>query len=492
MLLEDLTGQERDDGDRHKERRDDREHHRHGQASDKVATPLRQEGQGQESQQQGNGAADHGNADLLGGQHGRFLPGMAHAQESLDILHDNDTVVHQQSQGDHHPDNAQLIEGVSHQVQQGQPNGQGQWNGDHHYRGGAHTQWQQGEQDQGDGDQEVLPQPRQAPVHTFSLVKGQIHMDRRRQTGFKGFEDRGELFPHLDDVLLVLHGHIDPKAAFPIVSRQIALLLFGIPHLGDILQPGQSTRSRGHHHGGTDICQGGELRIGFDIEAPRADIQAAPGNIHIVRLDRSQHLVDPQSAASQLVQVQLDGDLPLRYGLYLDGLDIPELLDLLFQLLRMVPDRLQICQFRMQGDLHDHHIRAGRADHIQGDQSIRKLGSQLVDLPDHVIVLRHRVHLIDKLDLHEHQAVITLRGDLLDIVQLVDHLLDRIGHQFLHVGRAGARIDAGDHIDGRIEGRVLSPGHVDQRIEAEGQDHHEDDDGKGGILDRKGSDFHDI
>ena len=167
----DDAGEKGDDGERHQQRRKDCRDHRCRQRTDVVTRAAGQQHQRDECENQRAGRTEDCRRDLTGGGDCRVGARHPAPQESRNVFHHHDRVVHQQAECDHKSDDGQLVECETGAVQQHRANGQRQRNRDHHHAGRAQSEWQQRDQHERDRDREVFLQPAEPVLHVLRLIE---------------------------------------------------------------------------------------------------------------------------------------------------------------------------------------------------------------------------------------------------------------------------------------------------------------------------------
>jgi hypothetical protein len=97
----------------------------------------------------------------------------------------------------------------------------------------------------------------------------------------------------------------------------------------------------------------------------------------------------------------------------------------------------------------------------------RQRGAQGVHLARDLIVFPVRIDVGLELDHDEGHAVGNRRFDLLDVVELRELVLDRLGDELLEVARVGAGVDGGDEVTRDLELGILLARHIREREPAE-------------------------
>ena len=105
----------------------------------------------------------------------------------------------------------------------------------------------------------------------------------------------------------------------------------------------------------------------------------------------------------------------------------------------------------------------------------REVRTDGIQLADDILVFFFRVHLVFELDIDDSQTVVYLRTDPFDVIHLIEPFFDRVHDQFFHIlgARAGVNNDGGKLRSLYI--RVFAPGHVQERVHANGRQHHKYD-----------------
>ncbi len=181
VFAQQAAGQERNDEHGDQQRADDGGDDRHRQHPDELARISRQRHQRHESENQGCGAAHHGDEDLPGAGQRRLGTRGAFAKMARNVLGDHDRVVDQQAQSHHEGGDGDLVQRIVEEVDDREAEGKRQRNRDHHDAGGTQSQGQQGQQHQRDGDQQVAKQVIEPVGHIARLFESHLELDAPRQ-----------------------------------------------------------------------------------------------------------------------------------------------------------------------------------------------------------------------------------------------------------------------------------------------------------------------
>ena len=272
----------------------------------------------------------------------------------------------------------------------------------------------------------------------------------------------------------------------------MAVVFEPVAHFCYIAQVDQPAFGRGGYDDVAQVVERFQAACRLDIILAGADVDAAAGDVDVVGLDGAEHLVEAQAVRGHFLQVDLDLDLALGVRAELATLECLHLFQAALQFVGAVFHGRVAGAFGGDGNLHDRYVRRGGALHFQHGQRIGQLGAQLVDLADDVVVLGVDIHAVGELHAHDHQPVVAVGDDLFDVVELIQHILDRLGHELFHIGRPRAGVNGQNNENGRIEGRVFPARHGEQGAPAQQQHHDEYDDGELVVLHREFRDLHEM
>lgn len=101
---------------------------------------------------------------------------------SFNIFYNNYRIINQQAESDDHTYNAQLVEGITHQIQHKKSYAQRQWYRDHDDQRSPGTQRQQGKQNKKNGNCKIFSQSGQPILDTYFLIKSLFNLNAGRQT----------------------------------------------------------------------------------------------------------------------------------------------------------------------------------------------------------------------------------------------------------------------------------------------------------------------
>ena len=175
-----------------------------GRLADEIARAFGHEDDGEKGDDEDGGVNRDGERDLTGRFDRRVAPLVAVAQEAFDILHDHDAVVHEQAEGDDHPDDAELVDGEAEEVEQEESDGDGERNGDHHDQRGARAERQERDQHEQDGDAEVAGEVREATTDVVGLDESLFQADAFGQAGDGRVDERRYFLLYLENVGAIL------------------------------------------------------------------------------------------------------------------------------------------------------------------------------------------------------------------------------------------------------------------------------------------------
>ncbi len=115
---------------------------------------------------------------------------------------------------------------------------------------------------------------------------------------------------------------------------------------------------------------------------------------------------------------------------------------------------------RDERDLQDIDQAGAQLANLEACQFGRERRAQCVDFASHLVVLLVRVSASREFDGGDGYPVGHGRLDLVDVVELREPVLDRLGHQSLEVLRVGSGVDSGDQESRELQIRIFLAWHA--------------------------------
>jgi hypothetical protein len=323
-------------------------------------------------------------------------------------------------------------------------------------RAGAQAQRQHGHQHQGQRDQEIVAEPVQAAGHVDRLVEAGDQFDIRGQPRAEGGHLRLQPVAQLEHVLPALGqgGHED--RALAVEASEVLQLLVVPRHLRHVAHAHH--RIAGPPQGrAADLVQRRVGAGGLDRKTAVPRLRGAGGHAPVGPGQRGQHAVRAEAQPGGPVQVEGDPHLLVGVSVTLGPPHAGHRLEAPAQAVG------QVLQPRVAGlrgdqrDLEQRDVQGLDADHVDAGHAVGEGGPARVDLAQHVVLLAVGVGAVREFHHQLHHAVAHGGAEFLDVVQLLDRILQRPGHQPLQVAGRGARLH-GDDAQGRnVEVGILGP-----------------------------------
>ncbi len=199
----------------------------------------------------------------------------------------------------------------------------------------------------------------------------------------------------------------------------------------------------------------------------RPDVQRAAGHVDVARGERPHDPADRYVVGRQPVGVELDPDLPLPRADDVDTSDPADVEDLVPQVLRDLPEN-RVAHVPAEADRED------RDDLAQLDRDdlgilglIRDLRARVVDggpqveqPPVELVVGEARL----EADIDDRPALPRRRGDVLDVLDALDLLLERLRDERLHLLGRHPGIDDDDDGLVHVDVRKQLGGHAEEDV----------------------------
>ena len=319
------------------------------------------------------------------------------------------------------------------------------------------------------------------------LVEATLQLDVGGKFGFELVEQDIDGVAHLEDVLAILLVRRDEDRRLAIVTGNVVRLVRRPGNLGDIADLDHRAAMAGNHRVG-NIFQGLEVAGRLHVEAPGPGMDRADGNGGAFRL---QGIGDRRGRQAQGRQpAEVEGDPDFGAGLA-PKLGLAHAIHPVEHILEDTAALLQFTQgggFRDQGDLHEiGHAGLDLLD-VETDQPFGQGSADRVDLPHHLVEFPLGIRTPVEMDDDIGRPVAGFGFDLVDIVEAGNRILDRIGHQFFHIERIGARHDGDHRHDRGREIRVLRPRDRHEGRHPHGRQHGEKHQGELPLPDRECAD----
>ncbi len=416
--------------------------------------------------------------------------------QPLDVLHDHDGIVDQQSDRQHHAEHRQRIDRIAERRQHAEGAEQ-----HHRHRNGRN----------------------QRGAH---VLQEQIHHQEHQHDGFDqrahdAFDRRGD---HRRGVVRIDHLHARRKERLKLAQRR-ADGLGGIERVGAAGEPDRDAGGRPAVVLGIDVVVlpaeadlghvlEPDLRaVAVDLEQDLAELlgrlqarlahhrrvqllagdrrqptQLAGGHLHVLRLDRGPDVGRRQLIRGQPRRIEPDPHRVLRAE-YLEVADA-----------RRARQRVLDVRHDVVGKVLARHAAVAR-HHADDHQEVAHRLGHADALLLHLLRQQRRGELQLVLDLHlrdvrigallerdgdGHVAVaVALGGDVAQAVQPIELLFDDLHHGVLHGLRRGAGVVDLDRDGRRRDGRILADRQRADRQRARQHDHHRDDPGEDRAFDKE-------
>jgi hypothetical protein len=419
LSLEHVAGEERDQGQRHEQRREDRHDHGDRHAANELTGVSGEEQQRHEREHQRRRAAEHSDADLPGGLDRRLARALAHAQPARDVLGHHDRIVDQQAERDHEPDDAELVQREPEIAQRGDADRQRHRDRDHHQQRGAQPQRDQRDQDQDDRDEEVALEAAEPMGDVLRLIVGGLerHPGRqpRRRLGRRG----GHPIADIEDVLALVHRDRDQRGALSVVAEPVGLRRIDDPCAGHVAQVDEVARAAADH-GALELRERGERAAGLHVEPTLAEVDIAPRDAGVATLQCADELSRRQAVASQPCEIELDARLLVWIRLVNDIEDAANALE--------VPhDPLDLLGYAGAGrvagqhrELEDRDVAGREVNDVDLFDTLGQLRARGLDLTAQLVLFRLGVDAGAKVDADERDVGHHAGHHPLDLRQLGD------------------------------------------------------------------------
>ena len=306
-------GRGQHDGDHHRQHHGRNDGHRELPVDD--AHGPAEEGHGDEHGGQHHGDADQSAGDLIhgfpGGLFGRELVLAHHA---LHVFNDDDGVVHEEADGEHHSEHGQRVDGITERRQ-------------HAERAEKHDGHRDGRDE---GCAEVLEEQvhdQKHQKHGFAeglhhFVDGNLH-DRRGIKGIHGLQPlREEGFGALQIVVDIarrfqrvraggeLHG--DTRGGLAVIAAERGVAFAAKLHTGHVLHADERAVGVGAQDDVAELLRGLQALLHRNGEVHllarhgRGAAELTGGNLRVLCVDRVDHVARHQLVALQLVRIEPD------------------------------------------------------------------------------------------------------------------------------------------------------------------------------------------
>ena len=441
---------------------------------DQVADDSRDQGEGEKDRHVHHGDRDGRETDLAPSIQGRGTAVLPHLQVAVDVLENDDGVVHQDPDHQRHGQEGHQVQGEVEEVHGREGRDQGAGDGDHDDQGVADAveedQHDQGDQD--DGEQEVFLDGvgRVEGEGGAVLGDGELQADLG-VVPFKLLKGVPDSLADIDGVGIGLLLNQNPHRRLPVEAADVDGLLDRVLNLRNVAQADIPALSPSDDQV-TQFVEALEAAGDPDDELSVDVLDLPCREVQVSGIDRLNDLQERKVVGAELLFVQVDPDLPL---LLPDQGDLTYPSDLGEGGSNGVFEKLG--EFRglqpgggadledgkvVQGDLRDDRV-VGVGGEVRGD---------LVDLPLNLLDGEVDVGALGELDRDKGDTLPGVPLDVLHLVQRREGLFDDLRDRGLHDLWGGSRV--GDHH------RDVGNGDVRQEFVAEGRvaEDAEDDEGR--------------
>ncbi len=376
------------------------------------------------------------------------------------------------------------FERVTQEIQDRETEGERERNRDHHDARRPPAQRQERQHHERDGDAEIGVQAIEPMLDVARLVEPQLQPDARGQRFLERRDRRPDALAHLEDVVAFLLVGGDEHRALAVEAAQIAHRLRRPVDLRHVAHAHRFA-ARDRDHRVAHLVQALVAARGLETEGARSEVDESRRDVGVLALHRGDHLPGREPELGHALEVERYAQLALRQRPALRGAHARHGLEQVLQGARPV---LQLHVRRVRGDqreLHDvHQARADLAD-LQVLDLRGQRRPQRVDLARDLVVLLLRVREGLELQRREGDPVADRGLHLLDVFELGQPVLDRLGDQALEVLRVRARMDRGDEEAGDLEVGILLARHVHEGEPADDDEAQERDQRELVAADRK-------
>ena len=404
------------------------------------------EDQRQEDDHRGQGGHGHRQPHLAGAAD-RRLPGPgALLPPAVDVLDDDDGVVHHQAEAEHEPHHGDQVQAPPQEVDGGHRGRHREGDGegdDQGHAGGAQ------EEQEHEGGEEAAPQTGGLEVvhrldDVLALVPEDLEVDALQmgpplqlgQTGAHAAGDLHQVAPR------GLH-HLDPEGGAPVDAGEPVLLRRLEGDFGHVPEPQPVLVVDDEL---PDLVEGLEAPQGAHVDPPPPLHHAAPGQGEVESGQAPADLERLHAVAAQPPQVQVDAHLPRLLAPDLDGAHALDALqggaDVHVQQLKGIDE------LPLQGgaDPHDRPVVLVPAQHLHALDLLGQLRHGPVDAVPQVGVGLVHVRARQELHVGPGAAAVGAADHAADAGHRGDRLLQGAGHLPLHLGGAGVGVP-GAHVE---------------------------------------------
>ena len=414
--------QQRDDRQRHEQRREHGIDDGQRQAADELPGATRQHEQREKCKQQRPRRAQHRHRNLLRALHRGGHRTVSHPPEARDVLHHDDRVVHQEAESDHTADDAQLVQAVAKRGQHRDADRERKRDRDDDEHRGPQPERQHRDQHEGEGDEEVVLEAAQPQLDVGRLVPAdfQPHVTRQRRLETRDLLPQGPA--EFEQVLRGPRADRHEYGAFAIVPAEVLLVGRGPGDLRHVLQvhdrrPGRQQRRHAH------VVEARVAATRLDVETTIADIDGSARETGVVALDRRDDLRQRKTLLRDPVEIERHPELLFRIRVLAGLPDARHRLGALPQRLRQLLQPRVARIGRHERDLHHRDVDRLELSHVDLDHAGRQPRSLHVYLPEHVVVLLFRIGPVGEVDADVRIAVAHGGTDLVDVVEFLDRIL---------------------------------------------------------------------
>ena len=194
--------------------------------------------------------------------------------------------------------------------------------------------------------------------------------------------------------------------------------------------PHHALAARGDH-GVADLLERRVAARGLQVVTAQAHVHGAARDARVLALHRGDHLAERDACARETLEV--DGNPYFRIGVGpgLGAAHTGRRLDELLQVFRLLGEFAPAGRFAHQRQLDDVDRTRGELPDLDREYVGGQRGPHDVDLAHDLVVLAVRVGAVDEFDLDQRETVECRAGELLDVLEAGESILDRIDNEAL-------------------------------------------------------------
>ncbi len=362
----------------------------------------------------------------------------------VDVLHDDDAVIHQHAQGQDEGEEDDHVEG---DIPAGQENkrhehGVGNGDGDENRRASADEDEDDG-QNQDEARDNVVLEIGHQQLDILGHVRGQVDFQRRRQEGSHLVNSALDSLDHLEDVFAAALQHGEGNALLLVDPTSGERILVAILDEGQIAQV---HRFSVLHEGddGEDLRWVLEILGHTDQVFGWADVHTAARHVDVSAFNGGYQGGEGDIVCGDTIQVKLNVNLPFQPARdpclqdSLHGLDA---------VLEIICEGLESAQAEGAGEDHPNDGDVGEV-HLRDNGFVGKISGKvvlsLVDLIPHLLERIVDVHLGKEFDGNGGESFLRSGAHLLNVREPLELSLNRDRNQLLHVRGGYALIGSGN------------------------------------------------